>query len=156
MRKTGQAGRLFGRCRWRRWSRRTPPPRSPAITLGGSRDLLAYGADRGIEREAAKETLSKCLEDLCSGLLYDSTLANHWSSADQPLSRLKTSRKYPARCAHQTPSSRLESLASVSTKSGKITIDRWLAMLREALAKNYDRLDEVLAAMETGRRKDMP
>ena len=29
-------------------------------------------------------------------------------------------------------------------------------MLREALAKNYDRLDEVLAAMETGRRKDMP
>ena len=28
-------------------------------------------------------------------------------------------RKYPARCAHQTPSSRLESLASVSTKSGE-------------------------------------
>jgi hypothetical protein len=35
-------------------------------------------------------------------------------------------------------------------------IDRWLAMLREALEKNYDRLDEVLAAMKTERRKDMP
>jgi DNA-binding transcriptional ArsR family regulator len=35
-------------------------------------------------------------------------------------------------------------------------IDRWLAMLREALAKNYDRLDEVLAALNTERRKDMP
>jgi DNA-binding transcriptional ArsR family regulator len=35
-------------------------------------------------------------------------------------------------------------------------IDRWLAMLREALEKNYERLDEVLAAMKTGRRKDMP
>jgi hypothetical protein len=29
-------------------------------------------------------------------------------------------------------------------------------MLREALEKNYDRLDEVLAAMKTERRKDMP
>jgi hypothetical protein len=28
-------------------------------------------------------------------------------------------------------------------------------MLREALAKNYDRLDEVLAAMKTGRREEM-
>lgn len=27
-------------------------------------------------------------------------------------------------------------------------IDQWLAMLRKALGKNYDRLDEVLAAME--------
>ena len=27
-------------------------------------------------------------------------------------------------------------------------IDQWLAMLREALAKNYDRLDDVLAAMK--------
>jgi hypothetical protein len=43
--------------------------------VGRSRDLLAYGADRGIEREAAKETLGKCLEGLCSGLLRDSTLA---------------------------------------------------------------------------------
>jgi hypothetical protein len=29
-------------------------------------------------------------------------------------------------------------------------------MLREALAKNYDRLDEVLAAMQTEERKDVP
>jgi DNA-binding transcriptional ArsR family regulator len=28
-------------------------------------------------------------------------------------------------------------------------IDQWLAMLRQALAANYDRLDEVLAAMKT-------
>lgn len=28
-------------------------------------------------------------------------------------------------------------------------IDQWLGMLREALAKNYDRLDGVLAAMKT-------
>src|SRR6266403_2818122 len=37
--------------------------------------------------------------------------------------------------------------------AGIDTIDRWLAMLREALAKNYDRLDEVLAAMKPERRK---
>jgi DNA-binding transcriptional ArsR family regulator len=40
--------------------------------------------------------------------------------------------------------------------AGLDPIDRWLAMLRGALAKNYDRLDEVLAAMETEGRKDMP
>ena len=28
-------------------------------------------------------------------------------------------------------------------------IDRWLEMLRDALAKNYDRLDDVLAATKT-------
>ncbi len=28
-------------------------------------------------------------------------------------------------------------------------IDQWLAMLREALAKNYNRLDDVLAAMKS-------
>jgi DNA-binding transcriptional ArsR family regulator len=28
-------------------------------------------------------------------------------------------------------------------------VDRWLAMLCDALAKNYDRLDSVLAAMKT-------
>ena len=28
-------------------------------------------------------------------------------------------------------------------------VDRWLAMLRDAMAKNYDRLDSVLAAMKT-------
>jgi hypothetical protein len=27
-------------------------------------------------------------------------------------------------------------------------MDRWLAMLRKALEKNYDRLDEVLAGLE--------
>jgi DNA-binding transcriptional ArsR family regulator len=33
-------------------------------------------------------------------------------------------------------------------------IDQWLAMLRNALAKNYDRLDEVLAAMKPKKRKE--
>ena len=32
-------------------------------------------------------------------------------------------------------------------------IDQWLGMLREALAKNYDRLDGVLAGMQRKRRK---
>src|SRR3954469_10455061 len=40
--------------------------------------------------------------------------------------------------------------------TGIDAVDRWLAMLREALARNYDRLDEVLAAMKTERGKDMP
>jgi DNA-binding transcriptional ArsR family regulator len=35
-------------------------------------------------------------------------------------------------------------------------IDRWLAMLRDGLAKNYGRLEEVLAAMKTAQRKDVP
>jgi DNA-binding transcriptional ArsR family regulator len=34
-------------------------------------------------------------------------------------------------------------------KAGIEAIDQWLAMLREALAKNYDRLDDVLAAMNS-------
>ena len=33
-------------------------------------------------------------------------------------------------------------------KAGIDGIDRWLAMLREALTRNYDRLDEVLANMK--------
>jgi len=33
--------------------------------------------------------------------------------------------------------------------AGIDAMDRWLAMLREILAKNYDRLDTVLAAMKT-------
>jgi DNA-binding transcriptional ArsR family regulator len=33
-------------------------------------------------------------------------------------------------------------------KAGIEPIDQWLAMLREALAKNYDRLDNVLANMK--------
>jgi DNA-binding transcriptional ArsR family regulator len=32
-------------------------------------------------------------------------------------------------------------------------IDQWLSMLREALAKNYDRLDDVLAGMQKRKRK---
>ena len=38
--------------------------------------------------------------------------------------------------------------------AGGITeIDRWLGMLREALAANYDRLDDVLATMEPGEQE---
>jgi DNA-binding transcriptional ArsR family regulator len=40
--------------------------------------------------------------------------------------------------------------------AGLDQIDRWLAMLREGLAKNYDRLDGVLAAMKTQEQKDVP
>jgi len=36
--------------------------------------------------------------------------------------------------------------------SGIAAIDQWLVMLRDALAKNYDRLDEVLAAMKPWER----
>ena len=36
--------------------------------------------------------------------------------------------------------------------SGIAEIDRWLAMLRDALARNYDRLDQVLAAMKPEER----
>jgi DNA-binding transcriptional ArsR family regulator len=39
---------------------------------------------------------------------------------------------------------------------GIAAIDQWLAMLRDALAKNYDRLDEILAAMKRDKRKDLP
>jgi DNA-binding transcriptional ArsR family regulator len=35
-------------------------------------------------------------------------------------------------------------------------IDQWLGMLREALAKNYDRLDKVLAAMKLEKKEDVP
>ena len=37
------------------------------------------------------------------------------------------------------------------SSTGIEAMDRWLAMLRTALEKNYDRLDEVLAA--TGKKK---
>jgi DNA-binding transcriptional ArsR family regulator len=40
--------------------------------------------------------------------------------------------------------------------SGLDAVDQWLAMLRETLAKNYDRLDEVLAALKSEPRKDVP
>jgi len=36
---------------------------------------------------------------------------------------------------------------------GIAEIDQWLAILREAFAKNYDRLDDVLAGMKSKRRK---
>jgi DNA-binding transcriptional ArsR family regulator len=36
-------------------------------------------------------------------------------------------------------------------KAGIEAMDQWLAMLRKALEKNYDRLDEVLAAMESAK-----
>lgn len=39
-------------------------------------------------------------------------------------------------------------------KAGIDAMDQWLATLRQALAKNYDRLDEVLAAMERDKRKE--
>ncbi len=38
--------------------------------------------------------------------------------------------------------------------AGIAEIDRWLAMLREAFAANYDRLDDVLAAMNPKGRKE--
>ena len=38
---------------------------------------------------------------------------------------------------------------------GIAAIDRWLVMLRDALAKNYDRLDGVLAVMKPEERKDV-
>src|SRR5215470_19590988 len=40
-------------------------------------------------------------------------------------------------------------------QQGVAEIDQWLTMLRQALAKNYDRVDQVLAEMETrkGRKK---
>lgn len=34
-------------------------------------------------------------------------------------------------------------------KAGVEAMDQWLAMLRTALEKNYDRLDDVLAGMQT-------
>jgi len=37
-------------------------------------------------------------------------------------------------------------------KPGIEAMDRWLAMLRKAIERNYDRLDEVLAGMEENKR----
>ena len=39
-------------------------------------------------------------------------------------------------------------------KAGIDAMDHWLAMLRKALEKNYDRLDKVLAAMEPAKKGD--
>jgi DNA-binding transcriptional ArsR family regulator len=38
--------------------------------------------------------------------------------------------------------------------AGIAAIDQWLAMLRETMARNYDRLDDLLEAMKTETRKD--
>jgi DNA-binding transcriptional ArsR family regulator len=40
--------------------------------------------------------------------------------------------------------------------SGIAEIDQWLAILRNALAQNYDRLDQVLATMKPEEREDVP
>jgi DNA-binding PadR family transcriptional regulator len=42
------------------------------------------------------------------------------------------------------------------TKAGIEAMDQWLAMLRKALQKNYERLDEVLAAMEQNKKGETP
>lgn len=39
-------------------------------------------------------------------------------------------------------------------KAGIDAMDQWLAMLRKALERNYDRLDQVLAAMESNKDKE--
>jgi DNA-binding transcriptional ArsR family regulator len=41
-------------------------------------------------------------------------------------------------------------------KSGIEAMDQWLAMLRKALEKNYDRLDQVLATMEAKKKEETP
>jgi DNA-binding transcriptional ArsR family regulator len=41
-------------------------------------------------------------------------------------------------------------------KAGIEAMDQWLAMLRKALEKNYDRLDEVLAGMEKRKLGEKP
>ena len=38
-------------------------------------------------------------------------------------------------------------------KAGIDALDQWLAMLRKALEKNYDRLDGVLAAMQSNEKR---
>ena len=37
-------------------------------------------------------------------------------------------------------------------RAGVEAMDQWLAMLRKALQKNYDRLDQVLAAMQSNKK----
>ncbi len=41
-------------------------------------------------------------------------------------------------------------------KAGIENLDQWLAMLRKALEKNYDRLDEVLAGMDRQKKRKTP
>jgi DNA-binding transcriptional ArsR family regulator len=39
-------------------------------------------------------------------------------------------------------------------EGGIDAVDRWLAMLRKALAKNYDRLDDLLADLKSPKGKE--
>ena len=41
-------------------------------------------------------------------------------------------------------------------KAGIEAMDQWLAMVRKALERNYDRLDDVLASMEPDEGPDTP
>jgi DNA-binding transcriptional ArsR family regulator len=41
-------------------------------------------------------------------------------------------------------------------KDGMEAIDQWLAMLRKAFEKNYERLDHVLAEMKPEKRRERP
>jgi DNA-binding transcriptional ArsR family regulator len=41
-------------------------------------------------------------------------------------------------------------------KAGIEAMEGWLAMLRKALEKNYERLDEVLAALQSEEKRKMP
>jgi DNA-binding transcriptional ArsR family regulator len=40
-------------------------------------------------------------------------------------------------------------------KAGIEAMDHWLSMLRQALEKNYDQLDNVLAEMETNKKRKL-
>lgn len=40
-------------------------------------------------------------------------------------------------------------------KAGIEAMDQWMAMLRHALEKNYDRLDDVLAEMESDKKRKL-
>ena len=42
------------------------------------------------------------------------------------------------------------------TAGGLEAVDQWLAMLRQALAANYDRLDQVLETMDTEKEEESP
>ena len=42
----------------------------------------------------------------------------------------------------------------IATKAHATEIDKWLAMLRRALEANYDRLDQLLAEMDSSKEKD--
>ena len=39
-------------------------------------------------------------------------------------------------------------------KGGIEALDQWISVMRKALERNYDRLDDVLAAMERSKRKE--